>query len=651
MDIQSMRDKIILANKAYYSDDAPVMVDYDYDMLRIAYQEALAALDLSDPLLDTVGYIANSKFEEIAHGTPLLSLSNCFDAAEFDSFIKQSGATELEAEPKHDGLAVNLTYVNGILVSAATRGDGYIGEDVTHNALVIPTIPKRLIQGSTLTLLEVRGEVYMPVASFERLNKEAIEQGREPYVNPRNAAAGSLRQLDSMKCRERGLAFYAYDIGKFEPVTAMTNTTQDVKMSELGYLGFDICKENEVVPANKANEFYASLLERRPSLPYAIDGIVFKVNQVSEQTRLGFIARAPKWAIAYKFPAEEKTTELLDIIYQVGRTGLVTPVAKLEPVFVGGVTVSSCTLHNRDELNRLQLVKGGTVIIRRAGDVIPQIMKSLTPVTEDSVLYTFPDNCPVCNSILSNCGDGVLVFCSNSNCKARLETSLIHAASKQGFDIDGMGPATVAEFGVSNFGNIAGIFTALLPALKAKPDSKTKINLINAIEASMNPPLHKFIHALGLPNVGEGTAKEFAKRFLTWDTFAKATYAELNACNKVGDLIAHTTYGWLQDPLNINLVSTFFNVGVIPKGSTAKAADLLYNGESFVISGSFDGMSRDEIKASIEAVGGKVSSSVSKNTHILFAGKDAGSKLSNAEALGITILKGDEVKALLLSWG
>lgn len=661
--IEALRAQIEQHNYQYYVLDAPAISDAEYDRL---FRELLA-LESSHPEFDSpdspthrVGAAPLAAFTQIEHKQPMLSLGNAFDEGEVAAFDKRVrdvlGIDEVEyaVEPKFDGLAISLTYQNGRLVHGATRGDGMTGEDVSANLRTIKSIPLQI--ETHATLLEVRGEVLMLRRDFERLNAMQRERGEREFANPRNAAAGSLRQLDSRITASRRLHFYVYGVGAMEgrPRTA----TQAELMQVLADLRFPVSEARSVVRGlNGLLDYYQGLGARRADLPYDIDGAVYKVNSLSGQTKLGFVSRAPRFAIAHKFPAEEVSTTVLDIHAHVGRTGALTPVAQLAPVFVGGVTVANATLHNQDEIDRKDVRVGDTVIVRRAGDVIPEIVKVVIEKRQQpepprfNILQRYP-LCPVCGSHVVRLADEVVTRCTGGLfCAAQRREALLHFAARRALDIEGLGDKLVDQLVTRQLVHTpADIYRLTIDALAGldRMAEKSASKLLAAIERSKSTTLARFIYALGIPTVGEATAKDLARHFGTLDALLAADEAMLMQVRDVGPVVAQAIVQFFSEAHNRDVIQKLRSAGVHWTETQAhtKSAGKLIN-KSFVLTGTLPTLSRDEAREKIEALGGKVAGSVSSKTDYVIAGAEAGSKLEKARSLGVNILDEAGLLALL----
>jgi DNA ligase (NAD+) len=594
-----------------------------------------------------VGGMALAEFSQVAHTQPMLSLDNAFDAEELREFgrrvnerLARRDSVAYACEPKLDGVAMSLLYRDGVLDRAATRGDGTVGEDITENARTIRSIPLRLQSESVPKLLEVRGEVYMPRDGFDRFNVAAIASGEKTFVNPRNAAAGSLRQLDSKITAARPLQMCAYGVGEID--AQWQPSTHLEMLHYLGGLGFMINPHVHLaVDIDDCEQYYRDLAIRRPALPYDIDGIVYKVNDLELQRRLGTVRRSPRWAIARKFPAEEEMTQLIAVEFQVGRTGAITPVARLQPVFVGGVTVSNATLHNADEISRLDARVGDMVIVRRAGDVIPQIAKVIIekrPV--DAVPVKFPDCCPVCNSPVEQLTGEVVARCTGGMfCSAQIKQAIKHYASRRAMDIAGLGDRLVEQLvDAKRIHSVVDLYsldvTQLLPLERMAAKSAT--NLLVAIENSKQTSLAKFLFALGIREVGEGSAQILANSFGSLEALIHASPEALLEIDGIGPIVARHIGNFFSNPDALAIVAALQESGVIwPDEAVDQRAEQPLHGQTWVLTGSLQAMSRAEAKDALLGLGAKVAGSVSAKTSQLVAGPGAGSKLRKAETLDI----------------
>lgn len=638
----------------YYVLDNPSIPDADYDAL---YRE-LQALEAQHPELITadsptqrVGAAPLDKFGQVSHQIPMLSLDNAFEAADFQAFYQRM-ADRLDqqiefsfcAEPKLDGLAVSIRYEDGLLVQAATRGDGFTGEDITSNIKTIRAIPLKL-QGEYPAVLEVRGEVFMPLAGFEAMNEKARASGDKVFANPRNAAAGSLRQLDPRITASRPLSFYAYAVGAVtDPNSVLDSKSHYARLQQLKSWGLPVCPEIRLVTgAAAALAYHADVLTRRAALGYEIDGVVLKVDDLLQQQNLGFVSRAPRWAIAFKFPAQEKTTRLLDVEFQVGRTGSVTPVARLEPVSVGGVTVSNATLHNQDEINRLGIKIGDSVIIRRAGDVIPQVVAVvLAERPADARDIVFPAACPVCGSATERVEGEAVTRCTGGLfCGAQRKEALKHFVARKAMDIEGLGDKLIEQLVDEQLvQSPVDIYKLDMPALVGleRMGEKSALKLLAAIEQSKNSTLPRFIYALGIREVGEATALNLAQHFRSLDALREASLEQLLAVADVGAVVAGQILHFLAEPHNQAVIDGLIAVGVqwpdiAEKAQTAQPLA----GQTLVLTGTLTAMGRDEAKDKLQQLGAKVAGSVSAKTSAVIAGDNAGSKLAKAEELGVAV--------------
>lgn len=651
--VDSLRATLENHNYYYYVQDDPRIPDAEYDRL---FRE-LQKLEAEHPELATedsptrrVGSSAETSFEEVTHRLPMLSLDNAFSEDELRDFdrrvrdrLGEDGAIEYVCEPKLDGLAVSLHYENGTLTRAATRGDGYTGEDITANIRTIPSVPLKLRGSGYPDLVEVRGEVYMPRAGFEKLNERLAEQGEKTFVNPRNAAAGSLRQKKSTVTARRPLELCAYSMAVTDE-SVLPETHWD-SLQLVRDWGFRINPEMRKAEGVEAClDAYNELMAKRDSLPYEIDGIVFKVNRLDLQQELGFVSRAPRWAIAHKFPAQEELTIIEDVEFQVGRTGAVTPVARLKPVFVGGVTVSNATLHNMDEIRRLDVHIGDTVFIRRAGDVIPQVVK-VVPEKRPAMapMVEMPEHCPVCGSDIVQIEGEAVARCSGGlYCPAQRKEAIRHYASRKAMDIEGLGDRLIEmlvdEGMVSTVADLYRLTKFQIASLERMGD-KSAANLIAAIDRSREPVLWRFLYALGIREVGEATAKGLAAHFGTLEAISEADEESLQTVPDVGPIVAGHIRSFFDQPHNQETLAALKEAGVTWQEEQVLSADEQpLSGQTWVLTGTLSGMTRDEAKEKLEQLGAKVAGSVSKKTACVVAGEAAGSKLAKAEQLGVPVL-------------
>ena len=647
----------------YHVLDDPVIPDSEYDrMLRDLERLERAHPEIITPDSPTqrVGAAPSAGFRQIRHTVSMLSLGNAFSDAElldFDRRVRErlelEGPVSYAAEPKLDGVAMSLVYRSGSLLQAATRGDGSTGEDITHNARTIDSVPLRLRGSDTPELLEVRGEVYMPKAGFEAYNKAAKAQGNKPFVNPRNAAAGSLRQLDPKQTAARPLAFYAYAIAQV--ADAQLPASHSEVLSMLKQWGFPICPHNEVVKGAAAClDYYQRIGAKRDQLPYGIDGVVYKVDLLEQQRELGFVSRAPRWAIAHKFPAQEELTQLLDIDIQVGRTGALTPVARLQPVFVGGVTVSNVTLHNEDEIRRKDVRIGDTVVVRRAGDVIPQIVSVvLARRPEGASEFKMPDQCPVCGSPVIRVEEESVSRCSGGrSCAAQRKEAIKHFASRRALDIEGLGEKQVEQLVDGGFvQHVADLFRldfGTLIGLERMADKSAR-NLLQAIAKARHTRFPRLLYALGISEVGESTAVALAQYFGGLTTLIAADQEQLEQVPDVGPVVAAHVVNFFRDQHNLEVIGALKDAGVCWEEHEAQmrvdGGPLM--GRTYVLTGALDAMPRSRAKELLQALGAKVSGSVSKKTTAVIAGENAGSKLAKAEALGVEVLGESDLLDLL----
>ena len=656
--IDNLRKTLRQYEYEYHVLDNPTVPDSEYD--RLFHQ--LKALELEHPEFLTsdsptqrVGAKPLSGFSQIRHEIPMLSLDNAFSDEEFNAFVKRIEDRLIVlpkpltfcCEPKLDGLAVSILYVNGILTQAATRGDGTTGEDITANIRTIRNIPLQLLTDNPPARLEVRGEVFMPHAGFERLNEYALEHGEKTFANPRNAAAGSLRQLDPNITSKRPLVLNAYGIGIAEGVELPN--THYARLQWLKSIGIPVNPEIRLCNGtNEVLDFYRGIQNKRSSLGYDIDGTVLKINDIALQNELGFISKAPRWAIAYKFPAQEELTVLNDVEFQVGRTGAITPVAKLEPVFVAGVTVSNATLHNGDEIERLNIAIGDTVIIRRAGDVIPQIIGVLHERRPDNAKpIIFPTNCPVCDSqIIRIEGEAVARCTGGLFCAAQRKEALKHFVSRKAMDIDGVGGKLIEQLVDRELIHTpADLFKLDLTTLTRleRMGAKSAENALNSLEKAKSTTLARFIFALGIREVGEATALNLANHFKTLDALKAADLEELQQVPDVGEVVANRIFVFWREAHNVAVVDDLIAQGVHWETVEVKeASENLFKDKTVVLTGTLTQMDRNEAKALLQQLGAKVSGSVSSKTDFVIAGDAAGSKLTKAQELNITVLTEEE---------
>jgi DNA ligase (NAD+) len=668
--LNAIKDELRQHNHSYYILDDPSIPDADYDRL----MQQLLTIEAAHPQWVTedspsqrVGAAPLEGFQQVTHALPMLSLDNAFngdDLRAFDRRVRERLNKYIQrpleepiiyaCEPKLDGIAVSLTYVNGLLVTGATRGDGSRGEDITQNMRTLDSVPLCLLGKDWPEILEVRGEVYMPSAGFDALNAKLAEKGLKTYVNPRNTAAGSLRQLDSKITAQRPLELCAYSIGLVSDDNALVQQHFDI-LHQLQAWGFKINAEmRRVQGIDACLDYYHSLASKRTHLAYDIDGIVFKVDQLELQKSLGFVARAPRWAIAHKFPAQEEMTRLLKVDFQVGRTGAVTPVARLEPVFVGGVTVSNATLHNMDEIQRLDLHLGDTVIVRRAGDVIPKVVKVVLERRPSSAhAIHAPTSCPMCEGPVERGEGEAALRCINSlTCGAQIVQAIKHFVSRKAMDIDGLGEKQVqALVTAGKVKHVADLYELDQTALMAmeRMGEKSASNLLSALQKSKSTNLAKFLFSLGIRDVGEATARSLALHYGRLDHIKLADLDSLMLVEDVGPIVASRILQFFTDADTLAVIDQLQGAGVHwpefdPVEVQSKQQNLPFMTLSFVVTGTLSSLSRDELKSQLQALGAKVASSVSNKTDYLVAGEKAGSKLVKAQDLHVAVL--DESQAL-----
>jgi DNA ligase (NAD+) len=656
---EKLRRAIERHNRLYYNEAAPEITDAGYDRL---FQELVAIeteheeLRTPDSPTQRVGSKPSEGFDPVVHRVPMLSLANAFDEEDVSAFDRRCreglevDEVEYSAELKFDGLAVSLVYEGGVFVQGATRGDGTTGEDVTANLRTVRSIPLRLASRKPPARLEVRGEVLMMRKDFEAINKRALEAGEKAFVNPRNSAAGALRQLDPRLTAQRRLSFFAYGLGEHEGFGVPA--THAKLLEAFDAMGFPVAKDHRTVKGVAGLlGFYAAVGEKRAKLPYDIDGVVYKVNRVADQQKLGFVSRAPRWAVAHKFPAEEATTELVGIDIQVGRTGALTPVARLAPVFVGGTTIVNATLHNEEEIRRKDVWKGDIVVVRRAGDVIPEVarVEKKGPRNEP---FRMPSKCPVCGSAVTKSEDEAVARCTGGLfCPAQRKQALLHFASRRAMDIEGLGDKLVDQLVdaglVRTPADVYKLGIAKLAELERMAE-KSASNVQAAIDNSKATTLARFIYALGIRNVGEVTAKDLARHFGTLDALMDASLEQLQEAPDVGPIVAASIASFFREDHNREVIEQLraarvhWKEGEPPKKAIAGP----FTGKIVVLTGALAAMSRDEAKARIESLGGRVTGSVSKKTDYVVAGDEAGSKLDRARELGVAVL--DEEKFLKL---
>jgi DNA ligase (NAD+) len=655
-----LRETLDCYNYRYHALDDPEVPDAEYDRLMLelrALETQHPELLTSDSPTQRVGAAPAAAFGAVKHRLAMLSLDNAFsdeEVRDFDRRIRErlgrDASIRYSAEPKLDGLAVSARYENGVYVQGATRGDGETGEDITQNLKTVKALPMKLRAARPPPVLEVRGEVFMPLAGFERFNREAIARGEKSFVNPRNAAAGSLRQLDPRMTAARPLDLFIYGLGIVEGGELPAH--HSAILQALRQWGFKICPQSRVVEGvDGCLDYYREMGALRAKLPYQIDGVVYKVDDLDLQRQLGFISRAPRWAIAHKFPAEEALTTVRGIEFQVGRTGALTPVARLEPVFVGGVTVSNATLHNMDELTRKDVRVGDTVIVRRAGDVIPEVVKVLPERrVAGASLVTLPSHCPVCGSPVVREADQAVARCTGRLiCPAQRKEEIKHFASRRALDIQGLGDKLMEQLvdgdWVRTPADLFDLKTEQLAALE-RMGEKSAQKLQAAILASKHTTLPRFLYALGMRDVGEATALALAQHFGDIAALRQAGEDEIQRVPDVGPVVAKNVAAYFRDPGNAAVVDRLLANGITWPAPAPVSSDAKLAGKTFVLTGTLQALTREGAEEAIVQLGGKVSGSVSKKTHYVVAGTEAGSKLKKAQQLGITVL--DEAAFLKL---
>lgn len=658
--ITALRDVINYHNYRYYVLDDPEIPDSEYDRLLRELEnleQQFPDLITADSPTQRVGASALKEFAEVKHVVPMLSLNNAFESTEVEEFDRRVrerlniDEVSYTAEPKLDGLAISILYEDGILKQGATRGDGYTGEDVTQNVRTIHSIPLKLLGDNYPRVLEVRGEVVMTKSGFVALNKAQLAKNEKAFANPRNAAAGSLRQLDPQITATRPLAFYSYGVGQIQDGTL--STQHSAILEKLQSWGLRINPEiKSVQGVHGCLDYFAALQQKRDSLDYDIDGVVYKVDSLVQQQQLGFVSRAPRWAVAHKFPAQEEMTLLRDIEIQVGRTGALTPVARLEPIFVGGVTVTNATLHNQDEIERKDVRVGDTVIVRRAGDVIPEIVAVvLSKRPADAKPFQMPSTCPVCGSTAIRLENESVARCTGGlYCPAQRKEAIKHFASRRAMDIEGLGDKLIDQLvdvgQVTDVSDLYHLTQSTLAQMERMGDKSAK-NIIDALEKSKATSLDRFLYALGIRQVGETTAKTLAQHFGTIEAVMAASEEQLLEVADVGPIVAASITGFFQESHNRAVIEKLRHAGVYWPAIIRKPeqAQPLRN-KTFVVTGTLASMSREQAKAALEVLGAKVSGSVSKKTDYVVVGADPGSKAAKAEELGIAIL--DEAALLKL---
>ncbi len=664
--IAQLRDEINGHDHRYYILNEPAVPDAEYDRLL----NELRALEAAHPELITadsptqrVAGAAAPEFATVQHAIPMLSLANGFtdeDLTDFDRKVRErlgsAGPIEYAAEPKLDGLAISVLFRDGQYVRAATRGDGVTGEDVTANVATIRSVPRKL-RGKPPAVLEVRGEVFLPYAGFEKMNRDAVERGDKVYVNPRNAASGSLRQLDARITAKRPLDLFFYAVGVVEG--GAIPDRQSELAPQLNAWGLRTCPEGKkVAGVEGCHEYYRDIGARRAKLPYQIDGVVYKVDRRADQEKLGFISRAPRWALAHKFPADEEMTLLEDVIFNVGRTGALTPAAKLKPVFVGGVTVSNATLHNMDEVARKGFMIGDTVVVRRAGDVIPEVVRYLPDKRPaDARDIVMPATCPVCGSPVTRLEEQAVYKCTGGvlKCRAQRAEWILHFAGRRAMDIEGLGERLVEQLvndgRLKTPADLYSLTEAELGALKLNErrfGEKNAASLIKAIDKSKQTILPRLLFALGIPQVGESTARALADQFGDLKPLMEASAQKIEATPDVGPVVSQEIAKFFANPAAREVVDKLIAAKVEwPKIDVAQAEGMPLAGLTFVITGTLSGMQREQAEDALRELGAKVSGSVSKKTSFLIAGADAGSKLAKAQSLGVRVLDEAALEAIL----
>lgn len=668
--IQELKLKINKYSHEYYVLDEPTIPDVEYDRL---FRELLTLENENPHFIEPhsptqrVGGALLDGFAEVTHKVPMLSLDNVFDDEELGDFVSkmltrvnfsEQDDIEYTCETKLDGLAASIYYIDGKLTQAATRGDGLVGEDITAQVKTIPNVPLNLV-GDYPRVIEVRGEIVMPLKGFNAYNAKMKQTGGKTLANPRNGAAGSIRQLDPQKTAERPLAFYAYSLGECEHTQVPLPNTHFDRLSELKRWGIPISNEVKKVVGTKAViEYYDDILTRRADLTNEIDGVVIKVNNTDVQQRLGFASRVPRWAIAYKFPAQEEMTTLEDVDFQIGRTGAVGPVARLTPVHVGGVMVSNCTLHNQDEIERLGVRIGDTLVISRAGDVIPKINRVVFEKRpENTREITFPKSCPICSSPTERVPGEAIMRCTGKLvCDAQVREIIKDFAARKRMNIDGLGDKLVdalhASGALKDVSDIYSLTADDISSLDGQGE-KSAAKLLRAIDKSKTTTLDKFIYSLCIREVGESTAADFAKTFLTFEAFKNATYEQLIDVQNVGDIVANYVLDFFSDDANIALINRLvLDSGINwPDVKKVSADEQPLIGKTYVLTGSFNSISRNEIKELLVGLGAKVSGSISAKSDALVAGEKAGSKLKKAAELGVPVKDEDAILAELKSFG
>ena len=661
--VDALREEINQHNYHYYVLDAPLIPDAEYDRLMRELQtleQEFPQLVTPDSPTQRVGATPSPSFASVRHSLPMLSLENAFSEADIHAFHRrvlerlQVATVAYAAEPKLDGLAVSLRYEQGVLVQGATRGDGYSGEDITRNVRTIPSIPLRLLGHDYPEVLEVRGEVYMSKAGFAALNEQQRARGEKTFVNPRNAAAGSLRQLDPRVTAARPLAIFCYGVGEVSGRALPRYHSE--RLQQLRQWGLRISSDLRVVhDADGCLAYYKDMAARRAGLDYDIDGVVYKVDELAQQAILGHVSRAPRWAIAHKFPAQEELTKLLAIDVQVGRTGALTPVARLAPVFVGGVTVTNATLHNEDEIRRKDVRVGDTVIIRRAGDVIPElvaVVKDRRP--PDARPFQMPTRCPACGAdVIRLEGESVARCTGGLYCPAQRKQGIRHFASRRAMDIEGLGAKLVDQLVAHELvKNVADLYTLKASQLAQleRMGEKSAANLVAAIDKSKATTLARFLYALGIREVGEATARSLAQHFSRLTALMAADVESLQTVPDVGPVVAAHIHAFFRQAHNCEIIAALQHHGVHwPEKEAAPAAARPLAGKTFVLTGTLESMTREEAGSKLAALGARVAGSVSRKTTAVIAGAQPGSKYTKARELGIKIMDEQQLIALLES--
>ncbi|QIV96371.1 DNA ligase (NAD+) [Allofrancisella inopinata] len=657
--IDKLADYLSQQSYLYHTLDKPIITDSDYDKLFQLLQNLVAKhpeLTPVNSVLDKVGGKVLEGFETVKHKKKMLSLSNVFSLEELKSFYEKLDFSnvELECEPKMDGLAISIFYKNGRFDYAVTRGDGVQGEKVSENVKTIRNVPLRLNTNSPPKELEVRGEIILDKASFLALNNYMQEQGQKSFANPRNAAAGSIRMLDSKIVAKRPLKLYCYGVGYYSKDFEHPPTQYQL-MNYLKSLGFTISNYMSLATDfNAIEEYYHQMSHSRADLDYDIDGLVFKVNDIKLQDAIGYVSRAPKWAVAYKFPAEEVESEVINIEFQVGRTGAITPVARLKPVAVGGVIVSNATLHNIHEIRRKDIRVGDRVIVRRAGDVIPEVVRSLPKYRKTSVkLIEMPSNCPVCNSPVENVNDQAIYRCTGAwHCQAQTTERLKHFVSRKAMDIDKIGAKLIEQLVrdalIKYPADIYKLTFEQLANLE-RMGAKSSQNVLDSIAKSKNPSLARFIFSIGIKDIGEVSSESLANYFGCLEKFRQANFDELISINDIGEIMANNVISFWQDPLNIRIVEDLLNVGIEISNprKIEKVTNSNFDNKTIVITGTFEDYSRTDLTQLLKSMGAKVTSSVSKKTDMVICGDNAGSKFTKAQELGVNVVTEDKLKGLL----